>query len=110
MLADAGVAVPKRIGVTGGSYGGGQSWLLALEADRVSVADPTDPERVTLVPWTSPLGTPMHLAAAVPKYPWSDLVNALQPNGLASDGVVLPDGDRTEPVGIMKQSYVSGGS
>jgi hypothetical protein len=49
----------------------------------------------------------MHLVAAVPKYPWSDLVDSLLPNGRASDGVLLPDGDRLHPVGIDKQSYVS---
>src|SRR5438477_6620532 len=108
LLADAGVAVPGRIGVTGGSYGGGQSWLLALEGDRVSVADAADPEQVTLQSWTSPGGVPLHLAAAVPKYPWSDLIHSLQPNGRASDGVILPDGDRLQPFGIMKESWVSG--
>src|SRR5438874_1316507 len=44
---------------------------------------------------------------AVLKYPWSDLVDSLLPNGRASDGVLLPDGDRLSPVGIEKQSYVS---
>src|SRR5438552_1819537 len=64
--------------------------------------------QANLIPWTSPSRhLPMHLAAAVPKYPWSDLVDSLLPNGRASDGVLLPDGDRLSPVGIEKQSYVS---
>jgi len=105
LLADAGAVRPGRIGVTGGSYGGGQSWLLAPEADRVSVAGAADPEQVMLQPWTSPAGVRLHLAAAVPKYPWSDLVHSLQPNGRASDGVILPDGDRRQPFGIIKESW-----
>jgi predicted acyl esterase len=108
LLVDAGVAIPDRIGVTGASYGGGQAWLLALEADRVTVADPADPEQVTLEPWTSPLGTPLHLAAAVPEYGWSDLVNSLVPNGRAADGTSVRDGNRLNPIGIEKQSYVGG--
>lgn len=108
LLVDAGVADARHVGVTGGSYGGGQSWLLALEADRVSVASAADVEQVTLVPWTSPAGVPIHLAVAIPKYPWSDLAHALMPNGRAADGVILADGNRLDPIGIMKQSYVSG--
>jgi hypothetical protein len=41
----------------GGSYGGGFSWMAF-----------TDPK------WDSPGGTDMQLAAAAPKYGWSDLV------------------------------------
>jgi len=112
LLADLGVADPQRVAVTGGSYGGGQSMLLAVQGDRVAaVPDPSNPmtyDQASLIPWTSPLRhLPMHLAAAVPKYPWSDLVDSLLPNGRASDGVLLPDGDRLSPVGIEKQSYVS---
>jgi predicted acyl esterase len=112
LLADAGVANPQKVAVTGGSYGGGQSLLLAVQGDRVAtVPDASNPltyDQATLTPWTSPWRhLPMHLAAAVPKYPWSDLVDSLLPNGRASDGVLLPDGDRLSPVGIDKQSYVS---
>ena len=99
LLVDAGVARP-RIAVTGGSYGGGQSWLLAVLANRVMAPNGT------LSRWRSPGGTPMQIAAAVPKYPWSDLVDALLPNGRASDGVLTPNGDRTSPFGIDKKSYV----
>ena len=102
LLADQKIANPRLIGVTGGSYGGGQSWLLALEGDRTTATDGS------LHPWTSPLGTPMHLAVAVPKYPWSDLAHSLVPNGRASDGLVFPDRSRTAPIGVDKASYVSG--
>jgi hypothetical protein len=99
LLVDAGVARPG-IAVTGGSYGGGQSWLLALLANRVMSTNGT------LAPWTSPNGIAMHIAAAVPKYPWTDLVDALTPNGRASDGILSRNGDRTTPFGIEKKSYV----
>jgi acetyl esterase/lipase len=112
LLADFGVADPRRIAVTGGSYGGGQSLLLAMQGDRVAaVPDPENPatyDQAKLVAWRSPLRhLRMHLAAAVPKYPWSDLVDALMPNGRAADGVILSDGNRMSPVGVEKQSYVS---
>lgn len=99
LLADAGVARP-RIAVTGDSYGGGQSWLLAVLSNRVMATDGTISRS------RSPNGTPMQVAAAVPKYPWTDLVDALLPNGRASDGVLVANGDRTTPFGIDKQSYV----
>jgi fermentation-respiration switch protein FrsA (DUF1100 family) len=99
LLVDAGVAQPG-IGVTGLSYGAGQSWLLAVLADQVMATDGT------LSRWKSPAGTPLTIAAAVPRYGWSDLIDALQPNGRSSDGVTVPNGDRTNPFGIEKQSYV----
>ncbi len=52
-LVDEGVADPDRIGVTGDSYGGGQSFMLAALRDRVMQPDGT------LVPWRSPAGTPL---------------------------------------------------
>jgi ABC-2 type transport system ATP-binding protein len=99
LLVDAGVA-RQGVGVTGLSYGGGQSWLLAVLADKVMNPDGS------LARWRSPAGTPLHVAAAVPKYTWSDLIDALQPNGRSSDGVLSPNGDHTTPFGIEKKSYV----
>src|SRR5438105_3788119 len=99
LLVDAGVALPG-IGVTGLSYGGGQAWLLAVLAFQVMKPDGT------LESWRSPRGTALHIAAAVPKYTWSDLVDALQPNGRSSDGVLTPNGNRANPIGIEKKSYV----
>jgi len=99
LLVDAGTAMPG-VGVTGLSYGGGQAWLLAMMADRVMNTDGS------LSPWTSPLGTPLGIAAAVPKYGWSDLADALQPNGRSSDGLLVSNGDRKNPFGIEKKSYV----
>jgi fermentation-respiration switch protein FrsA (DUF1100 family) len=103
-LADEGVAEPKRIGATGMSYGGGISLALAALRNRTMLPDGS------LVPWTSPGGKAMELAAAVPQWPWSDLAYALLPNGRTLDYVTEspyrgPSG--TAPVGIAKSSFVT---
>ncbi len=72
-LADDGLIDPQRIGATGGSYGGGVSIALGALKNRTQLADGS------LVPWTSPLGKPMQIAATVPEYTWSDLATALSP-------------------------------
>ena len=41
----------------------------------------------SLVPWTSPNGTPMEIAAAAPSITWTDLAYALAPNGSTLDYV-----------------------
>lgn len=112
LLADEGVANPRKIAVTGGSYGGGQSLLLAMQGDTVATVPnldtPSTYDQASNQPWLSPKKhLAMHLVAAVPKYPWSDLIDSLLPNGRASDGVIVANGDRTNPAGIEKQSYVS---
>jgi fermentation-respiration switch protein FrsA (DUF1100 family) len=104
LLADEGVAEPGRIGATGASYGGGISMALAALRNRTMLPDGS------LVPWQSPDGTPMELAAAVPQWPWSDLPYSLMPNGRTLDYVADapyrgPDGKA--PIGIEKQSFVS---
>src|SRR5258708_28670902 len=55
--------------------------------------------------WRSPNGKPMRIAAAVPRYTWTDLIHSLQPNGRSSDGVTVPNGDHLTPLGIQKKSY-----
>lgn len=91
LLVDEGIADPKRLASTGGSYGGGQSWLLA-----------------TSLPWDSPAGhQDLQLAGAVAKYPWTDLLHSLVPNGRASDDVnQAPSHER--PFGVAKESYIDG--
>jgi dienelactone hydrolase len=103
LLVDAGIASPSQIVVTGDSYGGGQSWLLALSQDTVMLPN----GRTEL--WRSPEGVPIHLAAAVPQYGWSDLAQALVDNGRASDGysgAPPPSRPHENPYGVEKQSYV----
>jgi predicted acyl esterase len=99
-LADDGVIDPQRIGATGGSYGGGMSIALGALRDRTQRPDGA------LVPWTSPLGKPMRIAASVPEVTWSDLAAALMPNGSSLDYVAqapyLGGGHR---FGVQKQSW-----
>jgi X-Pro dipeptidyl-peptidase-like protein len=84
---------PSNILATGGSYGGGFSWL-AL----------TDPF------WASPGRKQMELAAVAPKYGWTDLAYSLVPTGKhfqAFDRLPATDGsDSTVPIGIPKRSII----
>jgi hypothetical protein len=91
-LVDDGTADARRIGVTGDSYGGGQSLELAALRDRVMLPDGN------LVPWRSPKGTALSIAAAAPVIPWSDLLGAIAPNGRAST---------VTPVGVFKTSFMN---
>src|SRR5207248_1909925 len=90
-LVDAGIAAPKKLVSTGGSYGGGQSWLLA-----------------TSLPWKSPKGVRLRLAAAVAKYPWTDLLDSLAPNGRATPAKQQRPAAHLNPFGVPKESYIDG--
>jgi fermentation-respiration switch protein FrsA (DUF1100 family) len=100
-LADEGIVDGQRIGVTGPSYAGGQSMALAVLKDRTMNADGT------LVPWTSPGGKPMRIAAATPVIPWTDLVYSLEPNGRTLDYTIASPTDDLSPLGVEKRSFVS---
>jgi fermentation-respiration switch protein FrsA (DUF1100 family) len=105
VLADEGVAQPKKIGATGVSYGGGMSMALATLRNRTMLPGGE------LVPWKSPGGKDMELAAAVPQWPWTDLAYSLMPNGSTLDFVTDspykgPDGKAR--IGIEKASFVTG--
>ncbi len=102
LLADERIAKPKSLGVTGISYGGGQSIELAYLKNRVRLPDGS------FEPWRSPAGKAMEIKAAFPRWPWSDLVNALEPNGRFLDSEVAPAGQSYEPIGVAIQSYVTG--
>jgi hypothetical protein len=80
-LADEGVINPQQIGANGGSYGGGMSLELGSLKDRVEL------ENGTLIPWESPGGKPMKIAATAAEFPWTDIAQALQPNGSNLDFV-----------------------
>jgi len=100
MLVDEDLVRPDKIAATGGSYGGGMSMALAALKDRVMLPDGT------YEPWTSPDGTPMSIAVAIPNIPWTDLAYSLVPNGSNID--YIKDASYYGPFGIMKQSYVNG--
>ncbi|HEV2814694.1 MAG TPA: CocE/NonD family hydrolase, partial [Solirubrobacteraceae bacterium] len=97
-LVDEGVADPRRIGVTGDSYGGGQSLMLAALRDRVMLPDGT------LVPWRSAGGTALRIAGAAVVIPWTDLVYAIAPNGSTLTYAIAPPDASTSPVGVEKAS------
>jgi predicted acyl esterase len=89
-LVDAGIADPQELASTGGSYGGGQTWLLA-----------------TSPPWQSSNGVTLQLAAGVAKYPWTDLLDSLSPNGRATPAVDQ-SAPHNVPFGVAKESYADG--
>ncbi|HEX8074000.1 MAG TPA: CocE/NonD family hydrolase [Thermoleophilaceae bacterium] len=98
LLADELLIVPDRVGVTGASYGGGQTLLLATLRDRTMLQDGT------LVPWRSPKGKPIRIAAAAPRIAWSDLAYALVPNGRTLD--YRAQNPYEQPFGVLKQSWI----
>jgi hypothetical protein len=81
LLAEEGLINPQQIGATGSSYGGGMSAQLGSLNDRVEMLNGE------LVPWTTKNGTPMKIAATAPTNGWTDLAQALQPNGSPLDYV-----------------------
>jgi dienelactone hydrolase len=100
-LVDSGYAAARRIGVTGDSYGGGQSLMLAALRNRTMLPDGR------LVPWRSPDGKHLSLAAAAPVIPWSDLVSAAAPNGRVAPTGVTGRRRATRPVGVEKETFVN---
>ena len=102
----------NEVAVTGGSYGGGESWLQAT----MPVWDANS--------FVSPAPTPalpiLHLQVVVPKYPWTDLAYSLAPNGhpgpfdstIYSSSQGSPtdptDTGQGNPFGDVKFSYVFG--
>jgi hypothetical protein len=98
-LADEGLVIPNKVGVTGSSYGGGQSMILAALKNRVMLPDGS------LIPWKSPGGLDMAIAAAAPLIPWSDLAYALVPTGHTLDYLI--ENPYGVHAGIEKQSWVT---
>jgi pimeloyl-ACP methyl ester carboxylesterase len=92
-LVDEGVVKPDAIGSTGISYGGGFSTMLAFLKDRVRLPDGN------YAPWTSPKGTPISLAAAWPRWLWSNGESIFTRNGRGP-------WSRT-PTGVEAQAYAN---
>ncbi|MEP6953792.1 MAG: hypothetical protein ABI950_06985 [Solirubrobacteraceae bacterium] len=92
---------PDAVAVTGGSYGGGESWVQASQPtwDFPNSQDPSLPV--------------LKLQVAVPKYLWTDLSYALAPSVHGdpySTSQGHPDSDTGNgyPTGVPKASYISG--
>jgi len=103
---------PDQVAVSGGSYGGGESWLQA--------ADPTwsFPRDYAQRNHLAPLPV-LNLQVAVPKYPWTDLAYSLAPNGhgggpngddlySSSQGLQANPNGNGNPFGVGKTSYIAG--
>lgn len=108
----------NRVAVTGGSYGGGESWMQASQ------------RQWTFPHWKDHTLPVLDLQVAVPKYPWTDLAYSLAPNGhgggpsgtdiyessqLNQDnttGFSAPPTTSTpatgNPLGVPKASYIAG--
>jgi len=103
LLADQGIVNPASIGVTGSSWGAGQSVELAALRNRVMLPDGK------LVPWVSPQRhLNMTIAAAAPMAAWSDLIPAVMPNGHDLDYTLTPFGQAVQPFGVVKASVLNG--
>lgn len=115
-LVESGVADAGRLAITGGSYGGGTTIMNAILRNRIVCGAPgalspdpcagkTDGDHA---PWTTRDGVALAWRAAVPQYTWGDVIQVLVPNGRGTDGVMLPHGSTTSPVGIPISSYLAG--
>lgn len=102
LLVDEGIAEPRRIGAWADSYGGAPSLALAILRDRIVLPDGS------YAPWRSPKGVALELAAAAPYQTWSDLINALMPNGRSLDFTVPRLDESFGPPGVLKLSFTAG--
>jgi predicted acyl esterase len=102
LLADEGITSPEKIGATGISYGGGESMELAYLGGNIIRPNGK------LAPWRSPDGKKMRIAAAYPRWPWSDLTSALIPNGRFLNGKPVEGESSIEPLGVPISSYLQG--
>jgi pimeloyl-ACP methyl ester carboxylesterase len=102
MLVDQGLADPAALGATGVSYGGGTSLQLAALRNKIRN---TAGRRAS---WRSPQGRPLRLAAAWPRWPWSDLAESLIPNGRYRDDRIKTIALTGKPLGVEKSSFATG--
>ena len=92
LLSDDVAVDRKAIGVAGESYGAGQTWLLSR-----------------MNRWTTPKGKKVKLATVVPVIGWTDLADALAPNGTPHAGLMPPTSTSerlAERPGVPKLSYI----
>ncbi|MFL5820426.1 MAG: CocE/NonD family hydrolase [Solirubrobacteraceae bacterium] len=102
LLVDEGITKRTKIGVTGISYGGGQSNELALLRNRIRTPGGD------FKAWRSEKGVGLSITAAFPRWPWSDLVASLLPNGRFLDSKKPDTGESRNPLGIALKTYTDG--
>jgi predicted acyl esterase len=121
-LVQSRLSDPRRLVITGGSYGGGPALSGALLAGNVMCGGAAVPAALgvdaclgrangALAPWTTPDGrTRLTWAASVPMYTFADLIQVLAPNGRGSDGSRLAprDGDHSAPFGVPMAGTIAG--
>ena len=105
VLVDDGVVDPQRIGAAGASFGGMASSSLGALNGRTMLPDGR------LVPWRSPHGTPLHIAAATPGALATDVLYTQLPNGSTLDYAAWtpyfgPAG--AARVGVQKSAVMNG--
>ncbi len=62
----------------------------------------------SLVPWESPDGTDLEIAAAAPEIPWTDLAYSLVPNGGTLDYIAdAPYFGHVDKIGVEKKTWVN---
>ena len=111
---------PNRIAVSGGSLGGGVSWLAAILHNRIACGgrgwdkarygrNPCRGKGSRLVRWVTPHGKRPIIRAAVPQFAWSSLSEILLPNGRQSDGTpISPAAAQAQtPIGVPVQRWIS---
>ena len=88
--------------MAGISYGAAQSLELATLRNRMRLPDDQ------LVPFVSPKRhIPMNVAAVFAMWPWDDIDTAIAPNGSLSTSAYTPPSRDYEPIGVVKQSWLS---
>ena len=84
----------RKLGIAGVSLGGGPTWVLSRRNA-----------------WRSPKGARMRVAAAVPLISWTDLADALVPNGRVRDDTLWPTDvslREASPIGVPKITTLGG--
>ncbi len=102
LLVDQKITNRSAIGVTGISYGGGQSIELGYLRNRMRLPNGS------FSAWTRPSGQSLAIKAAYPRWPWSDLVDALLPNRQFLDKQIAPANQSRNPFGWRSGAMSAG--
>jgi predicted acyl esterase len=101
-LVDGGIAKADAIGVTGESWGGGQSTQLAWLRNRTRLTNGR------LIPWRSPRGRRLSVTASWPRWLWSNVAWSLMPTGYFLDTATSAAPEDAAPVGVSLKADTTG--